>query len=117
MRGNRGFIPTEVKIMGKVTGEQILFGILSYLGILVLIPLLVKKDDDFVHFHAKQGLIMLIVWVCVWVITLIPIVGWVVGPILSIVLLILWIIIIIKVVMGEKWVIPVIGKYADKINL
>jgi uncharacterized membrane protein len=30
--------------------------ILSYLGILALIPYLSKKDDDFIQFHAKQGL-------------------------------------------------------------
>jgi uncharacterized membrane protein len=32
--------------------------ILSYLGILCFVPLLRNKDDEFVHFHAKQGLII-----------------------------------------------------------
>jgi len=35
--------------------------ILSYLGILALIPFLSKKDDDFIMFHAKQGLNLFIV--------------------------------------------------------
>ena len=29
---------------------------LSYLGILALIPFMTEKDDEFVQFHAKQGL-------------------------------------------------------------
>lgn len=33
-----------------------LMGVLSYLGILFLIPLLAAKDSDFAQFHAKQGL-------------------------------------------------------------
>lgn len=32
--------------------------VLSYLGVLALIPLLTVKDSDFVKWHAKQGLIL-----------------------------------------------------------
>ncbi|MBR6133689.1 MAG: DUF4870 domain-containing protein [Bacilli bacterium] len=35
--------------------------ILSYFGILALIPYLSKKDDDFIQFHAKQGLNIFII--------------------------------------------------------
>jgi len=35
-----------------------LMAILSYLGILCFVPLLRNKDDEFVHFHAKQGLVI-----------------------------------------------------------
>lgn len=34
--------------------------VISYLGILCLVPLLTKKDDKFTQFHAKQGLALLI---------------------------------------------------------
>ncbi|MBI5002691.1 DUF4870 domain-containing protein [Candidatus Woesearchaeota archaeon] len=103
--------------MGKPTGEQVVFGILSYLGILVLIPLLIKKDDDFVHFHAKQGLIMLIVWIAVSIISMIPFLEWIFGSVLYVVLGIVSLIAIIKVLMGEKWEIPVVSTYADKLNI
>lgn len=36
---------------------------LSYLGILCLVPLLVKKESSFAQFHSKQGLILAIGWV------------------------------------------------------
>ena len=35
-----------------------LMAIMSYLGILVFVPLLRNKGDEFVHFHAKQGLVI-----------------------------------------------------------
>lgn len=104
--------------MGKeVTGEQKLFGVLAYLGILVLIPLLVKKDDGFVHWHAKQGLVLLIADVVVWVFMMIPIIGWFIGPILAFVLFVLAVVAIIQVLMGNQWQIPVLGKYAEKFNV
>ena len=40
-----------------------LMGILSYLGILVLVPFLTKKDSPFAQYHAKQGITLCIVWV------------------------------------------------------
>lgn len=35
-------------------------GILSYLGILVLVPIFAAKESKFARFHANQGLIVLI---------------------------------------------------------
>ncbi|CCQ72987.1 hypothetical protein [Magnetospira sp. QH-2] len=31
---------------------------LSYLGILCFVPLLMNRDDEYVYFHAKQGLVI-----------------------------------------------------------
>ncbi len=35
-----------------------LMAIMSYIGILCFVPLLRNKDDEFVNFHAKQGLVI-----------------------------------------------------------
>lgn len=35
-------------------------GVLSYIGILVLVPLLAEKNNRFVKFHANQGLVLII---------------------------------------------------------
>ncbi len=39
---------------------EILYGILSYLSILVLVPIIAGKDSNFCRFHANQGLVLLI---------------------------------------------------------
>src|SRR4030043_1974909 len=66
----------------SVSSEDKLMGVLAYLGILVLIPLLMKKESSFVQFHAKQGLVLFIAEVILW---WIPFVGWfILGPIVSI---------------------------------
>jgi len=36
------------------------FAVLSYIGILVLIPYFFKKDSEFTQYHAKQGLVLAI---------------------------------------------------------
>ncbi len=94
-----------------VSGEDKVMGVLAYLGILVLIPLLAKRDSEFVQFHAKQGLVLFIAEVILW---WIPFIGWfILGPIVSILALIG----LIMAAMGRKWKIPVIWSIAEKINL
>lgn len=45
----------EVKKEDLVVKEGKVFAILAYIGILCLIPLLVKKENKFAFFHAKTG--------------------------------------------------------------
>src|SRR5436190_18583440 len=50
------------------SSEKTIFLVLSYLGIFCLIPLLAKKDDPDVQWHAKNGLGLFIaelIWVAI----------------------------------------------------
>ncbi len=101
----------------KDVSENKLLACLSYIGILVLIPLLAKKDSKFAQEHAKQGLVLVIAWVILFVIGIIPILGWIIAFFGNIVFLIVAIVALIKCLMGEFWEIPVLGAYRNKINL
>lgn len=41
-------------------------GVLSYLGILVIIPYLMAKDNPFVKFHIKQGVVLVVIEIVLW---------------------------------------------------
>ncbi len=43
---------------GHVSDNRTIMVVLSYLGILALIPLLVEKEDQEVQWHAKHGLVL-----------------------------------------------------------
>lgn len=49
------------------SSDRTLMIVLSYLGILSLIPYLTKKEDPDIHWHAKNGVGLLILDVVVWV--------------------------------------------------
>jgi uncharacterized membrane protein len=91
--------------------------ILSYIGILVLIPLLAVKDDEFVKYHAKQGLVLFIAEIATIFVSWIPILGWLIGFLAGIIWLALAIMGILNVVKGEKKQLPLIGKFADKFKI
>ena len=84
---------------------------LSYVFVLFLLPL-AKKDSEFCQFHAKQGMVLFLVWVLVSFIAWVPLVGWIAW--LS--MIILNLVAIVKTLNGEKWELPVIGKYAKRLN-
>lgn len=48
--------------------ENKVFGILSYIGILVLIPIFAAKDSQYARFHANQGLVLCIAEIAVGIV-------------------------------------------------
>ena len=86
---------------------------LSYVGILCLVPLLMKRKSKFAQFHAKQGLVLFIIEVLGSVVFWIPFVGW----LLALSVLVVAILGILKTLNGEWWKIPYIYELSKKFNL
>ncbi|MCD6194813.1 DUF4870 domain-containing protein [bacterium] len=101
--------------------EDKVMGLLCYLGILVLVPILLKKDSEFVKFHIQQGLALLvvgIVWTFVWwVLAFIPVIGLTLDVLGGIVLFVIWIIGIVNVLSGQKKELPLVGGLAKYFRL
>ncbi len=100
-------------------GESKLWAFLAiFLGIIgFLIIFLAKKEDKYAMYYAKQSLVLFIVAVAAFIIGMIPLLGWVIAPILTLIVFILWIIGLVYSVSGQMKPIPLVGKYADKLNI
>ncbi|MFA5052086.1 MAG: DUF4870 domain-containing protein [Patescibacteria group bacterium] len=86
-----------------------LMAALSYVWILSVIMLILKKDDEFVKFHAKQGLILFLISF----VGVIPVIGWFVWIIVVIAMIIGF----IKALSGERFKVPLVGDLAEKIHM
>ena len=108
-----------------VGGDRTLMVVLSYLWILALIPLLAKKEDREVQWHAKNGLSILGAEIALWVLFLV--LGFVLPSGLGlgcglgalqcavwIAFLVVRVVCIIKGVAGQRFRVPVISDMADK---
>jgi uncharacterized membrane protein len=91
--------------------------IFSYIGILFIIPLLVEKDDEFVKYHAKQGIVLFVAELITGAIMWIPVIGWIVGFVAWVIWLILGITGIMNVLGGKKKPLPIIGQFADRFKI
>lgn len=114
---------------GEVKKDNTLMLVLSYLGILCLIPLLTEKNEPDVQWHAKHGLVLLIAEVVLYiglaivsvVLGKIPFLGWILGAftcllwsVLPLGILVLHIICIVKAVKGERLIIPYVTEYVNR---
>jgi len=99
----------EEKKPTSTNSDSNLMAALSYVWILSVVMLIIKKDDEFVKFHARQGLILFIVSF----IGVIPVIGWFIW----LIVVVFEIIGFIKALSGERYKVPVVGDIAEKINL
>ena len=107
-------------------GDRTIMVVLSYLWILALIPLLTKKDDPEVQWHAKNGLALVGAEIVVWILFMIA--GFALRGILAslgcglaVVECVVWIgflvirvLCIVKGVGGQRFRIPIITDMAEK---
>jgi uncharacterized membrane protein len=87
--------------------------LLSYLHILVIIPLIFSKKSDFVKYHSRQGLMLLLFWILVGFSFYVPYLPW----LLLIIIFVDILYGIIHVVLGKTRPMPLIGKMAEKMSI
>jgi uncharacterized membrane protein len=94
--------------------ENTLLAILAYIGPLILVSFLLAKEDPFVKFHIKQGLLLFIGEVAAWMLGMML---WPLFPLVqvaNIFLLVLAIVGIIRAAKGEMKGLPLIGHWAQR---
>lgn len=100
--------PTKIFNQNDVGANKSLAA-LSYIWILSVVLLLVKKDSQYVQFHAKQGTVLFAISVFIGLIQ--PL--W---P-LNIVIVAIAIVGLIRAYRGQAWEIPFVKDLASKINI
>ena len=98
--------------------------VLSYLGLLALIPLLTKKEDREIQWHAKHGLVLFGAFIAAWIVfqIIIRVLPSEVGCLLGCLpWLLIWgayiaviILCITKATKGERFIVPGLSDFADK---
>ena len=90
---------------------------LSYVGPLVIIPFLTHKENSFVMFHIKQGLVLLVLSILIYVAGGLLFFLWPLIGIINLGLLCLSIIGIVRALQKKEEELPIVGKYAHHIKL
>ncbi len=90
-------------------------GALAYVTIIpAIIFLLVEpyNRNSYVRFHAWQSIFLGIAAFAIGIINIIPILGQIIFLIGMLILFVAWIVALLKALKGEKYQLPIIGKYA-----
>lgn len=93
------------------------FAAVGYLSFLCFVPLVLKKNNEFAQFHGKQALILFILEVAASILKVVPALGDLVFTVSFVVFGILSLVGITKVLMGERWEMPVIYEISSRVTL
>ncbi|MBF0264478.1 MAG: hypothetical protein HQL46_04340 [Gammaproteobacteria bacterium] len=91
-----------------------ILSVLSYLGPLCFVPLM-NRDSEFVHFHAKQGLVLWAISNLLIVFMLVPFLGGIIIKLFSLTLIVMSTIGIANVLRAREANLPLIGFLAHHI--
>ncbi len=91
-----------------------LMGMMGYLGILCFIPLLFGRDDEYVSFHARQGLILWAWGILALFALAVPGLGWFFALSSSIITT-LSLIGMLSAAFLQTWKFPLVGDLADRL--
>jgi uncharacterized membrane protein len=96
--------------------KNTLMGVLAYLGPLVIIPFILSKEDPFVKFHIKQGLVLFVIEIALWVLVsffwMLFYQFWMIYQLVNLGIFILVILGVINVVQGKEAELPLVGQFS-----
>ena len=95
----------------KDKDENKAMAILSYIGILSLIPYITEKKSKWVRYNAIQGLNIFIVSLIGSVVGIIPVLGWIASGVISIFTFVISIMGIVNVCNGEAKELPLMNNF------
>ena len=84
--------------------------IFCYLGLLLIFPVILKRDSEYVRFHINQGLVLLLFYLACAIVCVIPILGWVAGGIGAVFAIVCAIMGIVYAASGRTKELPIIGQ-------
>lgn len=101
-----------------VTSDEKIWGALSYVPMVALLPLLLKPQSDFIKLHGRQGLLIFgIFFATIFLYIILPPLGAILGGMIQLALFVVGIYSFVQAFMGNWWKIPVLGDIAEKLPI
>jgi uncharacterized membrane protein len=128
--GKEEAVEKEVPKAEGSKNEVNTMALLAYLGPLCLVPLLTGEKDEFVKFHVKQGIVLLVIEAAIWAIwnfflgSMVWSWSWGFYTTLANIQNFIWlgvgvlsVIGLLNVVNGQQKELPIVGKYSAKMKI
>lgn len=106
---------SEYVVHGEKNTKSQFMAMMSYLGVLCLVPLVRNKDDEYVDFHARQGLVIWILGILAIFTLYIPGLGKLVFGTLAMMVMAYSILGLVSVLLHKAWRLPIIYNLSTKL--
>jgi uncharacterized membrane protein len=106
------YVPPPAAGAGLSDSAASALAYVTFIPAVIFLVLAPYNEKPVIKFHAIQELGLTIIAVCLHLILVIPILGWLVYVVGGIAVLVVWVICIIKASQGSAFKLPVIGNFA-----
>lgn len=86
-----------------------------FLGPLTGVLMLLLEKDGFVRFHAMQSILVFGGLIAIQWILGATVIFAILLPLVTLAMFVLWLVLMYKALQGEKYMVPVVGKYVEKL--
>ena len=100
----------------KDVQEGKFFAVISYISFFCIVSLILKKDNKFALFHAKQGLVLFVLEVLCFILSIIPL-FWLIKNLIWVIFTLVSLWGMLLALQGDYKRLPVVSGIADKIVL
>lgn len=99
----------------SVEGKDIaIIAHLTIIGLIIAYIMNREKQLGFATFHIKNMIGLCIIGVISFLVSFVPIIGWLVGILINIAMVVLWLISFLAAINGERKELPIVGKYVNE---
>ncbi len=88
---------------------------MCYLGVLVFVPLAMNRDDEYVYFHARQGLVIWVAGILAIFMLYVPGLGKLVFSFLAMMVVIFSFLGLVSVLLHKAWKLPIVYGLSTKL--
>lgn len=100
-----------------VTSEEKLWGLISYIPLMAIIPLIIKPKSEYIRLHGRQGLMLFFIFFFCIFIYIVPFIGPLIGGLIQLGIFVVGIYSLYQAFIGNWWKIPILGDLAAQIPL
>ncbi|MEW6101650.1 MAG: hypothetical protein AB1481_05090 [Candidatus Omnitrophota bacterium] len=104
-------------VQEKEVQEGKFFAAISYITFLCIVSLVLKRENKFALFHAKQGLVLFVFEVVSFILSVIPLLGWFMRSFGFVIFVLVSMWGAFQALMGNYSRLPLVSNIADKVIL
>jgi uncharacterized membrane protein len=105
----------EVVVHSDKSVRSRIMALMSYLGVLVFVPLVANRNDEYVNFHARQGLVIWALGIVAIFMLYIPGLGKLVFSFLAMMVMIYSLLGLLSVLLYRAWKLPIVYNLSTKL--
>ena len=107
-----GYVPPQTAAAGLSDNTASALAYITFIPALIFLLVPPYNQSARIKFHAIQELGLSVVWMCLGILFVVPILGWLIGMLGFICLVVVWLLCILKASQGGAFKLPFLGDFA-----